>query len=546
MAKTQGGILSQLVEHFEWDLIARLETSDQFPPRIEPTPIESFSRVHHNLLDDGARTFRELVPSSTPGEGQQYAFEVDLDRCFSCKSCVTACHSMNGLDPEEVWRSVGLLAGGTETHPVLKTVTSSCHHCLEPACADGCPVNAYTKDSITGIVHHLDDQCIGCQYCVLKCPYGAPQYNKRLGVVRKCDMCSPRLAAGEPPACATACPSQAIRVTIVEEVDVRESCELGEFLPSAATAGYTLPATSYVTTKPLPRNALPGDYHAIRPELTHGPLVAMLVLSQLAVGVGLIGGLFCSSQLNSALAMAIGTFLTGVLAMGASTRHLGRPLYAFRAVLGFRKSWLSREIIAFGGFSAASCALMLAYLLGWQTAPFWVATWVTGVSGVLCSVMVYHDTHRAFWNLSLTGSKFLLTTIGSGASLALVLSAVTSQTPAVGYPTLAWVVVVGVLAKLMIEASLLTHLRDHSQTPLRRSARLLAGQLKGAFLVRLGLGLAGGIALPSLIIVEAAGLDGPLVALTLTSLVLVLAGDFIERHLFFVAVTPPKMPGGIL
>src|SRR5262249_30553233 len=106
--------------------------------------------------------------------GQQYAFSVDLDACTGCKACVSACHSLNGLDDHETWRHIGTLQGGTTRHPIQQTVTTACHHCLEPACQQGCPVGAYEKD--TGIVRHLDDQCIGCQYCILKCPYDVPQY----------------------------------------------------------------------------------------------------------------------------------------------------------------------------------------------------------------------------------------------------------------------------------------------------------------------------------------------------------------------------------
>jgi Fe-S-cluster-containing hydrogenase component 2 len=149
------------------------------------TAVERFTRHH----DQGAtptqeRYYRDLIPLGRPGPGQQYAFEVDLDVCTGCKACVAACHSLNGLDEGEVWRTVGLLLGGTADAPVQQTVTTSCHHCVDPACMRGCPVKAYEKDPVTGIVRHLDDQCIGCQYCTLMCPYDAPKYSASRGIVR--------------------------------------------------------------------------------------------------------------------------------------------------------------------------------------------------------------------------------------------------------------------------------------------------------------------------------------------------------------------------
>src|SRR5688572_13689170 len=56
--------------------------------------------------------YRSLLPATPPAPGQQYAFEVDLDRCSGCKACVVACHTLNGLDENETWRDVGLLIGG--------------------------------------------------------------------------------------------------------------------------------------------------------------------------------------------------------------------------------------------------------------------------------------------------------------------------------------------------------------------------------------------------------------------------------------------------
>ena len=149
--------------------------------------VEQFSRWH--LDGDDANTkprlnhaqYRSLLPATPPGPGQQYAFEVDLDRCSGCKACVVACHTLNGLDETESWREVGLLLGGSRSAPVMQHVTAACHHCLQPACMIACPVNAYEKDPATGIVKHLDDQCFGCQYCTLACPYDVPKYHPGKG-----------------------------------------------------------------------------------------------------------------------------------------------------------------------------------------------------------------------------------------------------------------------------------------------------------------------------------------------------------------------------
>ena len=330
----------------------------------QETPVEIFARLHDDHASPlQARYYRDLIPAARPGEGQQYAFEVDLDSCTGCKACVAACHNLNGLEEDETWRKVGLLVGGSSRLPVLQHVTTACHHCVEPACMEGCPVQAYEKDPITGIVRHLDDQCIGCQYCILKCPYDVPRYSKSKGIVRKCDMCTNRLAVGEAPACVQACPNQAIRIAIVDQEQVAKKSAENLFLPGAPEPGYTKPSTVYKTRKPLPSNLLPADYWSVAPQHSHMPLVWMLVLTQMSVGALAIeqvlmarggGGPITSGAVH--VAHAVAALLIGSIGLVAAIFHLGRPLYAFRAIIGLRTSWLSREILAFNAF--AGCAAM--------------------------------------------------------------------------------------------------------------------------------------------------------------------------------------------
>jgi formate dehydrogenase iron-sulfur subunit len=200
---------------------------------------------------------------------------------------VSACHSLNGLDEHETWRDVGLIVSNDPTQPYQQHITSACHHCVDPACLNGCPVLAYEKDSVTGIVRHLDDQCIGCQYCVLKCPYDVPKYSKQRGIVRKCDMCFNRLAHNEAPACVQACPSGAITIQIVsiDSVITATAGSSQRLVPGAFPSNYTRPTTGYVSRTPFPESARPSDQANLRLAHPQWPLIVMLVLTQMAAGL---------------------------------------------------------------------------------------------------------------------------------------------------------------------------------------------------------------------------------------------------------------------
>src|SRR5688572_24041921 len=290
------------------------------------------------------------MPARLPAPGEQYRFHVDMGRCIGCKCCVVACNEQNGNPAPINWRRVGEIEGGFFPAASRSYLSMGCNHCLEPTCLQGCPVDAYTKDPISGIVRHSADACIGCQYCTWNCSYGVPQYNSERGVVGKCDMCQGRLSLGQSPACVSACPEGALAIEIVNVSEWRESVEsqttLG--LPSAdgslSTTRITLPAE-------LPPNARPRDITHVTPEHAHWSLILMTVLTQLSVGafatiwlLQLLG----NTRLGLAALVSLGV---GGLALAAATFHLGRPAHAYRALRMWRRSWLSREVLAFAAFS---------------------------------------------------------------------------------------------------------------------------------------------------------------------------------------------------
>jgi formate dehydrogenase iron-sulfur subunit len=537
------------------------------------TPVAIFSRKHeHHAVPAQAKYYRDLIPLSLPAAGEQYAFAVDLDACTGCQACVTACHHLNGLDDDESWRDVGILFGGTVLQPVQQTITTACHHCLDPACMNGCPVNAYHKDPVTGIVRHLDDQCIGCQYCIWKCPYDVPKFSKKRGIVRKCDMCSSRLAVGEAPACVQACPNEAITITLVNKQQIAaQRTKEDSFLPGSPDPEYTVPTTQFRTSKTLPGNMRPGDFFRNRPEHAHRPLVVMLALTQLSVGAfctAMILRLFFPSSLFRELTPlhSLVALLLGFLGFGASTLHLGRPLYAWRAFIGLKTSWLSREIIVFGLYAMLALiyagSFWLPTLSRFVNIPFWrelssspmqdafgIGVAVTGLAGVFCSMMIYGDTRRTFWRMKFTAPKFTGTTLLLGPATILftmtlqsVLAPSTAASPAFRQIVvlLCGFLVVATVAKLFWELKVFAHLNDGESTDMKRTALLMSDVLRWATRFRFVCGALGGIMLPALVLF---GLVPTVVATGI--LPISLLGEMLERYLFFRAVIPPKMPGGI-
>jgi formate dehydrogenase iron-sulfur subunit len=569
------------------------------------TAVEKFSRLHEAHAEPQlASHYRDLIPLTAPRPGEQYAFEVNLDQCSGCKGCVTACHSLNGLDEDESWREVGFLVGeavvplssvkaeekgsrgergivpsapllpfspapGNKVIPLQQTVTTACHHCVEPGCLLGCPVLAYDKDPVTGIVRHLDDQCIGCSYCILKCPYEVPKYSAKRGIVRKCDMCHGRLAEGEAPACVQACPNEAIRIALVPNVDRKnelrvesistaasltsqlKSLSTGSWLPDSPDPAITLPTTRYLTSQPT-EVLRAADHFNPKPAPTHWPLVLMLVLTQAGIGGLLAAALVGRASRMDVPLLAAVSFALLAAGLAASVFHLGQPRKAWRVWLGWRTSWLSREAIALNVFAGvATGALMLLWadraaltaqlpaqlagllkLAGEVPAGWWgIPLNIAGAAALFAQAMVYADTKRRFWRLASTLPRFA----GSAVVLGLGLLLAFEPTAAGAAALLA-----ATLAKLAVEAAVLKHADSDSErwTQLRRTAVLQLDPLRPVLLLRFACALIGGVVLPFLLLT-----GGARHALALASLVLTLLGELAERSLFFTSVAPDKMPG---
>jgi formate dehydrogenase iron-sulfur subunit len=474
---------------------------------------------------------RPLIPERPLEAGEQYRFHFDMTKCIGCKCCVVACNEQNGNPAAINWRRVGEVEGGHYPYAQRHHLSMGCNHCLEPSCLIGCPVEAYTKDPSTGVVIHSADTCIGCQYCTWNCSYGVPQYNPERGVVGKCDMCHNRLSDGMAPACVEACPEGAIAIEIVDVGEWRRDY-LSANAPGLPSADDSI-STTRVT---LPENLAPDtgrvDTQRILPEHPHWPLVFMLVLTQLSAGA--FAALWILDTLRGAASGStalLGSLALAGISLGAATLHLGRPIYAWRALKGLRRSWLSREVLSlsiFAGVAALYAGMLFLHLPGSAAVGLMTILWAS--IGVTCSARIYMVPARPAWNSRYTIADFFSTALFLGP---LFVRALDMQSlNGLDRTWLARAAVAGGAAQLVTQVLKFLWLTRSEQFELRASALLLSGRLQRAFLTRLGLLIAAGIVLP--LVTDSA-------PAAMLAMILGVAGEGVGRWLFFVSVVPKNI-----
>lgn len=195
-----------------------------FPPAPNPPITPTAERFgEKDLIRKSASTITPASPRQT-----EVAKLIDVSKCIGCKACQAACLEWNNLD-----ETIGTF-NGTYTNPPDLTPASftlmrftewvnpetdnlewlirkdGCMHCEDPGCLKACPAPGAIVQYSNGIVDFIHDNCIGCGYCVKGCPFNIPRISKVDNKAYKCTLCSDRVAVGQWPACAKACPTQAI------------------------------------------------------------------------------------------------------------------------------------------------------------------------------------------------------------------------------------------------------------------------------------------------------------------------------------------------
>ncbi|TCL73005.1 formate dehydrogenase (quinone-dependent) iron-sulfur subunit [Rhizobium sp. BK251] len=179
----------------ERDLIRRSATSELAPPERHLTPVAKL---------------------------------IDVSKCIGCKACQSACIEWNDthpdieenvgtyMNPHDLTANMFTLMRFTEwVNPETDNLEwlirkDGCMHCADPGCLKACPSPGAIVQYSNGIVDFIHENCIGCGYCVKGCPFNIPRVSQVDHRAYKCTLCSDRVAVGQGPACAKACPTQAI------------------------------------------------------------------------------------------------------------------------------------------------------------------------------------------------------------------------------------------------------------------------------------------------------------------------------------------------
>jgi DMSO reductase anchor subunit len=274
----------------------------------------------------------------------------------------------------------------------------------------------------------------------------------------------------------------------------------------------------------LPPNAKPVELVHLKPGDPHWPLVVMTVFTQLSVGAfAAIWALQLAGAVTGLGTAALTSLAVAMLALAASTLHLGRPIYAYRALKMWRRSWLSREVALFAGFS--TIALLYAAALGmhWTVgAIVGFVTLVLGFGGVTASACIYRVPSRPAWNTSLTLVQFNLTALTLGPLFVAAAGAGSSRWLGVASASMAG-------SQLVVLALKFFRLSGADTVELQASSRLLATTLRRPFVARGVLLALGGIAMP---------LYTSNAAVLWAAALLAIAGEILGRYLFFVSAVP--------
>jgi DMSO reductase anchor subunit len=364
-------------------------------------------------------------------------------------------------------------------------------------------------------------------------------------------MCHERLDEGQSPACVQACPAGAIEIEVVNvqewlNRDIDEQANM-PFLPDARITNST---TRYTLPENLPKNMKEMDEHILKPAHKEIPLVFMTILTQISLGgflalfLGDVMSLFGFERTNWVMALLV--MLPAAIGLPLSALHLGRPFLAMTAMKNIKTSWLSREALALGLFTALMSGVVAMYFFDLpQFVRLFVeaVTLAIGIYGIYAQSMIYRIKARPSWNRVTTNYKFFGVAYIGVFLLAFISSLSSIHEAIIPLTTMG---MLGALAQLFFSYEDIRTLdAKENAYQLQRTKRLLNENFLNVKKLRFVTLLLGGVVLPLLALVFVSGSSMFMASVVLGLALLVsFSSEIADRFLFYTTVVPLGMAGG--
>ncbi|MEA2099061.1 MAG: DmsC/YnfH family molybdoenzyme membrane anchor subunit, partial [Campylobacterota bacterium] len=345
-------------------------------------------------------------------------------------------------------------------------------------------------------------------------------------------------------------PSGAIMIESVN-VDKWVESEIDEnanmpFLPDARITNST---TRYTLPENLPQMK-EVDEHILKPAHSEIPLVFMTVLTQISLGgflalfLGDVMSLFGFESTNWIMALLV--MLPAAIGLPLSALHLGRPYLAMSAMKNIKTSWLSREALALGVFTALMNLVVALYFF---EAPTFlrliveVLTLGVGIYGIYAQAMIYRIKARPSWDRITTNLKFFGVSYIGAFLLAFV--AILAGLESIALPLIS-LGMIGAVAQLFFTYEDLRTLKDKNENAyqLKRTARLYDENFEKIKKFRFISIIVAGVFLPLFINVMLSSGMFIVASIILTlALILMIVSELSDRFLFYSTVVPLGMAG---